>query len=149
MSTSPAQQEHLRQHRRETVLYMIVPLAVTVFIVLLGVVIILVLPRQSQVSILADWLMTVMLLCPALICTTAICLGLIVAVVLMSRANRAAARPLQQLNEMSQKVANQTTKAAASVNEVTINAASRFAFLDRILNVFDMPDKDTKANPHE
>lgn len=149
MPTLPAQQEHLRQHRRETVLYMIVPLAVTVFIVLLGVAIIFLLPRQLQVGLIADWMMTVMLLCPALICTTAVCILLIAAVALMSRANRAAARPLQQLNEMTQKVADQTTKAAESVNAATVNAASRFAFLDRFLNVFDLPDKDTKANPHE
>lgn len=149
MSTSPAQQEHLRQHRRETVMYMIVPLAVTVFIVLLGVVVIFLLPRQPQVGILADWMMMVMVLCPALICTTAISIVLIVAVVLMRRANRLATRPLQQLNEMSQKVADQTTKAAESVNAATINAASRFAFLDRLFNIFDMPDKDTKANHHE
>lgn len=58
MTSSPVQQEHIRQHRRETFVYMIVPLMVTVFIVLLGIVIVLLLQRQLQVSLLADWMMT-------------------------------------------------------------------------------------------
>ena len=151
MTPSPAKQEYLRQHRRETLLYLIVPLLVTVFIVLLGVAVVLLLQRQLQVSLLSDWMMTVMVFCPSLICTTVVCIGLILAVVLMSRANSAALRPLQKMNELSQSVADRTTKAAESVNNATVNAASRFAFLDRLLNVFEMPvdDKDTKENHHD
>ena len=71
--------------------------------------------------------------------------------VLMSRANSAALRPLQKMNELTQSVADRTTKAAESVNNATVNAASRFAFLDRLLNVFELPvdDKDTKENHHD
>jgi len=151
MTSSPAKQDYLRQHRRETLLYLIVPLLVTVFIVLLGVGVVLLLQRQLQVSLLADWMLTVMVFCPALICTTVACIGLIVAVVLMSRANRAAVRPLQKMNDLTQSVADRTTKAAESVNSATVNAASRFAFLDRLLNIFELPvdDKDTKDNHHD
>ena len=151
MTPSPAKQEYLRQHRRETLLYLIVPLLVTVFIVLLGVAVVLLLQRQLQVSLLSDWMMTVMVFCPSLICTTVVCIGLILAVVLMSRANSAALRPLQKMNELTQSVADRTTKAAESVNNATVNAASRFAFLDRLLNVFELPvdDKDTKENHHD
>ncbi len=151
MTPAPAQQEHIRQHRRETLLYLIVPLLVTVFIVLFGIVVVLTLQRQLQVSLLADWMMTIMVFCPALICTTAVCIMLFGAVALMSRANQAVVRPLQQLNEVTQSVADRTTKAAESVNNVTINAATRFAFLDRLLSAFDLPDEDTnmKEDPHD
>ena len=148
MTPSPANQEYLRQHRRETFLYLIVPLFVTVFIVLLGIAIVLLLQRQLQVSLLADWMLTIMVFCPALICTTVICIGLFIVIVLMSRANRAAVRPLQKVNELTQSVADRTTKAAESVNNATVNAASRFAFLDSLLNIFELPvdDKDAKEN---
>src|SRR4051812_44918947 len=101
MTLTPAKQEYLRQHRRETLLYVIVPLLVTVFIVLLGIAAVLLLQRQLQVSILADWLVTVMVFCPALICTTVICIGMILVVALMTRANRAAVRPLTKMNELA------------------------------------------------
>jgi hypothetical protein len=151
MTSSPTKQDYLRQHRRETFLYLIVPLLVTVFIVLLGVAIVLLLQRQLQVSLLADWMLMVMVFCPALICTTALCIGLFVVIVLMSRANRAARQPLQKMNELAQSAADRTTKAAESVNNMTVNAASRFAFLDSLLNIFDLPtdNKDTKENRHD
>lgn len=149
MPTSSAQQEQVRQHRRETWLYMIVPLAVTIFLVLLGIVVVLLLQRQLQVSLLADWMLTIMLLCPALLCTTVICILLFAAIALMSRAQRAAAQPLQRLQEVTNQVAERTTKAADSVNEVAINAASRFAFLDRLFNIFDAPSEDKKADHHD
>src|SRR6266542_3834547 len=79
MTSSATKQKYMRQHRRETLLYLIVPLLVTVFIVLLGIGIVLALPRQLQVGILADWMVTVMVFCPSLICTTVVCIGLIVA----------------------------------------------------------------------
>jgi len=144
--TPPVKPDYLRQHRRETLLYLIVPLLVTVFIVLLGLVAVLLLQRQLQVGLLADWMVTVMVFCPALICATVACIGLIVAIVLMSRANRAAIKPLQKMNEVTQSVADRTTKAAESVNNATVNAASRFAFLDGLLSIFDLPadDKDSK-----
>jgi hypothetical protein len=151
MTSSPTKQDYLRQHRRETFLYLIVPLLVTVFIVLLGVAIVLLLQRQLQVSLLADWMLMVMVFCPALICTTALCIGLFVVIALMSRANRAARQPLQKVNELAQSAADRTTKAAESVNNMTVNAASRFAFLDSLLNIFELPtdNKDTKENHHD
>ena len=151
MIPSPTKQEYIRQHRRETLVYLIVPLLVTIFIVLLGIAAVLLLPRQLQVGLLADWMATVMIFCPSLICTTVVCIGLILAVVLMGRANRAALRPLQKVNELAESVADRTAKAAGSVNSATVNAASRFAFLDRMLNIFELPvdDKDTKENHHD
>ena len=151
MTSSSVQKEHIRQHRRETLIYLIVPLIVTVFIVLLGVAIVLLLQRQLQVSILADWMIMVTMFCPALICTTVLCVGLIAAIPLMHRANRAAEKPLLKLNELTQTAADRTAKAADSINTATVKAASRFAFLDYWLNVFDMPtdDKTTKEEPHD
>ncbi len=111
MTSSPVQQEHIRQHRRETFVYMIVPLMVTVFIVLLGIVIVLLLQRQLQVSLLADWMMTVMMFCPAMICTTVLSIGLFAAIALMSRANQAVVKPLEKLNELTQSAADRATQA--------------------------------------
>lgn len=151
MTSSPVQQEHIRQHRRETFVYMIVPLMVTVFIVLLGIVIVLLLQRQLQVSLLADWMMTVMMFCPAMICTTVLSIGLFAAIALMSRANQAVLKPLEKLNELTQSAADRATQATESINQVTIKAASRFAYFDRLLNIFDLPpeDKDTKENQND
>ncbi len=146
MTPSPVRQEQIRQHRRETLLYFIVPLVVVVFIVLLGVIATLLLPRQLQVSVLADWMAMVLVFCPALLCTTVFCILLFTGIFLMNRANCAAVQPLEKVNTITQSIADRTTKAAESVNNATINAASRFAFLDRLLNIFELPDdnKDMK-----
>lgn len=146
MTPSPVQQEHIRQHRRETFIYLIVPLLLTVFIVLLGVVIVLLLQRQLQVSLLADWMVTVMMFCPALICSTIVCIMLCAAIFLMGRANQSLVRPLEQMNEATQSVADRAANVTHSINQTTIKAASQFAFFDRLLGIFDLPpeDKDTK-----
>ena len=151
MTPSPVRQEQIRQHRRETVLYFIVPLVVTVLIVLLGIVVTLLLQRQLQVSVLADWMAMVLVFCPALICTTVFCILIFTGIFLMNRVNRAAVHPLEKVNAITQLVAERTTKAAESVNNATVNAASRFAFLDRLLNIFELPDdnKDMKENHHD
>lgn len=151
MTPSPAKQDHIRQHRRETLLYLIVPLLVTVFIVLLAVAVVLLLERQIQVSLLADWMMTILVFCPALLCTTIVCISLVAAVVLMSRAGHPVLRPFQKVNEVTQMAADRTAKAAETVNNTTVNVASRFAFLDRLLSAFDMPDdnEEAKENHHD
>lgn len=151
MTSSPAKQEYLRENRRETLLYFIVPLIVTVLIVLLGIIAVLLLPRQLQVSVVADWMVTIMVFCPALLCTTVVCIGLIIAIVLMTRAHRLAAKPLQKVNELAETVSERTAQAADSVNTATVNAASRFAFLDSLLNIFDLPanGKDTREDHHD
>ncbi len=148
MTPSPIRQEQIRQHRRETLLYLILPLVVTFLIVLLGIVVVLLLQRQLQVSLLADWIATVLVFCPAMICTTVACILLFTGIFLMNRANRAAVRPLEKMNELVETVADRTTKAADSVNATTVNAVSRFAFLDRLFNIFELPDdnKDMKEN---
>ncbi|MBI1279461.1 MAG: hypothetical protein GC179_15130 [Anaerolineaceae bacterium] len=151
MTPSPVRQEQIRQHRRETLLYFIVPLLVTVFIVLLGIVVTLLLQRQLQVSILADWMAIVLVFCPALLCTTVVCILLVACIFLMNRASRAAVRPLQKVNELADTAADRTAKAAASINNTTVNIASRFAFLDRLLSIFDLPDEktETRENHHD
>lgn len=151
MTPSPVRQEQIRQHRRETFLYVIVPLLVTIFLVLLGIVVTLLLQRQLQVSLLADWMATALVFCPTLICTTVFCILLFAGIFLMNRANRAAVRPLEKVNAITESVAERTAKAADSVNSATVNAASRFAFLDGLLNIFELPEnnKDTKENNHD
>ena len=144
MTPSPAKQDYVRQHRRETLLYFIVPLLVTVFIVLLGVVVVLLLQRQLQLSILADWMMTVMVCCPALLCTTVICVGLMAGVALVGRSGGSVLRPVHKLSDLTQNAAERTTRTTDAVNKATVNIASRFAFLDRLLGMFDTPADDNE-----
>jgi hypothetical protein len=139
MTQSSVRQEQIRQHRRETLLYVIVPLLVSVFIVLLGIVAVLLLQRQLQVDVLANWMAIVLVFCPAMLCTTVACILLFTGIFLMNRANRAAVKPLEKMNELAETAADRTARAAASINNTTVNVASRFAFLDRLLSTFDLP----------
>lgn len=143
--TPPDRQSYDREHRRETLLYLIVPLMVAVVTVLAAVVVVLLLQRQMQVSIIADWMLTVFVLCPAVVCGFVMCVLLITMVVLMNRAQEAILRPVRWADEKSQNVAARADQVADTIRQKIISFASNFAFLDRILSIFDEPtDEEEK-----
>ncbi len=144
MATVSKRPTSQQQHRRETILYLIVPMIVAGVLVLAGGVIAFLLPRRLQVSLISDWMLSVFVLCPAVLCLFGICMVLIVAVAAMNRLHELTTKPLDRLEDMSQTVAEKTAKVSEAVNQQTINVSSRFAFIDRFLSVFDIPEDEKK-----
>jgi hypothetical protein len=147
MAAVPNRQTSQQQHRRETILYLIVPMIGVGMIVLGGGAIALLLPRRAQVSILSDWMLIVMVLCPAVLCLFGVCIALIVAVAGMNRLHDAATKPLDRLETLSTTLTEKTTQATDAVAQQTVNVSARFAFIDRLLNMFDeLPENEEEKH---
>lgn len=142
--TPPERQSYDREHRRETFLYLIVPLMVAVVTVLAALVVVFLLQRQMQVSIIADWMMTVFILCPAVVCGFVMCVLLITLVILMRRAQAAVLRPVRWADEKTQQAAEHAEDVSEIITQQIIKLASKFTFLDRLLSLFDEPTDEVE-----
>ena len=81
-------------HRRETIRYILLPMVGLSVLVLAGAVISLLLPGRLQVSLIADWLLTILFLCPLALCLFPVCILMVAAIVGMNKAHSAIANPM-------------------------------------------------------
>lgn len=126
-------------HRRETRIGIILPLAVGIVVVLLGGVIAMLLPQRLQVSIIADLMVTLLMLCPSVLCLFVIAIGLVAAAAGMNKAHDSAGKALGKAEGLSARVLNTTERATEAINQRTINLSVKLAFLEKLLGVFDRP----------
>lgn len=126
-------------HNLETVRWIVLPIVGVGALVLVGTIIVLILPGRLQVSLIADWMLSVLLLCPMVLCLFPFCLLMILAIVGMNRAHQAVSKPLQRVETLSATLRDRTIQTTDAVNRQTINASVKFAFIDRLLAVFDPP----------
>lgn len=139
-----------RQHRRETFLYLTLPLLFTVGLVLGGAVLVLLLQRQIQVAIIADWMVTVMMCCPAILCLYVIAVGVMSAAALAGRAVQSAERPLERVVDQVDQVAVRATHMTDMIREQVAYLKSKFSFLEPYLKIFDPPqDAGNSEEPHD
>jgi hypothetical protein len=130
-------------HRRETFRYIVLPIIGVGALILVGIIIVLLLPGRLQVSIIADWLLMILFLCPMMLCLFPICILMVAAVAGMNKAHTAAANPLRRLERLSESLKERTVQATDNINHQTINVSTRWAFLERWLKVFDPPSEQS------
>jgi hypothetical protein len=65
---------------------------------------------------------------------------MILAIVGMNRAHQAVSKPLQRVEILSATLRDRTVQTADAVNRQTVNASVKFAFVDRLLAIFDPPE---------
>jgi len=126
-------------HHRETIRYIVLPMVGVGALMLVGAIIVLFLPGRLQVSLIADWLFTILFLCPIVLCLLPLCIVMVMGVVAMNKANNAAANPLRRLENFSANLKDRAVQATDTINRKTINASAKWAFVDRLLAVFDPP----------
>jgi membrane protein implicated in regulation of membrane protease activity len=145
-----SRQEFERQHRRETFLYLTLPLLFTVGLVVGGAGIVLLLQRRVQVAIIADWMVTALICCPAILCLYVIAIVTMVAAVLVGRTVQSTERPLGRLVDQSDQMAARATQVTDRIREQVVNLMSKFSFLEHYLKVFDPPtDALNSEEPHD
>jgi hypothetical protein len=127
------------KQRRDTLRWIILPIVGVGALVLVGTVIVLILPERLQVSLISDWLVSVLCLCPTVLCLFPLCILMISAVVGMNRAHQAVSKPLQRVEMLSTTLRDRTAQTTDAINRQTVNASVKFAFIDRLLAVFDPP----------
>ncbi len=149
MATDAGTRPSTKIHRGETLRYIILPILGVLAIILLGTVATLLLRRPVQVALLADWLLTVLVLCPMALCLFPVCILMIAAVAGLGKAHGLAAKPLRRLEDLSADLANKALTATDSINRQTVNVSTRFAFFDRWMSLFDRPSPNGQHKESE
>jgi cell division septal protein FtsQ len=136
-------------HRRETWLYIFLPMVI--FVVLLVVVVlgVISLPQSSQKSLIADWLFTVMFLCPMVLCLFPVVILLVAGVVGLNKAHSMSLRPLRRLQDLSLKLKDRTASTTDTINRRTVDVSVRLAYLERLLSLFDPPPPSSNGTKEE
>jgi hypothetical protein len=138
-----------QQHRRETLRFIILPFLGAVGVVLAAVIVTMLLPRRLQVSIIADLLLSFLVLCPLVVCLFPLCILMIALAASVARGHDVAARPLRRVEDWSRLFAEKTAQVADTVNHLTVDWSTRFAFVDRLLSVFDPPASEDATEGEE
>lgn len=126
-------------HRRETLRYIVLPMVGVALLILVGAIISLLLPQRLQVSIIADWLLMILFLCPLALCLFPICIVMVAAVFGLNKAHDALVSPLRRVGSLTETLKERVSKTADVVNQKTVDASAKWAFVDRLLSVFDPP----------
>jgi hypothetical protein len=148
MSAIEQHQKVKTNHRQQTRLYILLPTALAILLIVICVGFIMsrlfltTLADSSRVSLVADWMLTIFMLCPAAICTLPLALLAVAGVIGMSRAHVAISKPLQKLEDYSRVAVSRTAEITDSINEKTIATSARFGPIHKILGVFERPDND-------
>ncbi len=126
------------------------PILGAVFVVLVGLVIILLLQRRVQVSLVADWMFTTIVLLPTLLCAFAIYLGLLVTIVWVARMNRRIEQALQQGVNLSERANTRSANLSAAIDSMTIRLVSWFGITNKLLKLLEPEEmQDRKADNDE
>ena len=146
MAITPQGRDPQSRHRRETLTWIVLPMAGGVLLILAGVAAALLMRQRLQVSVLADWLLTIMLLCPAMLCLLPLCIILLVMSVGMNRVHGAATRFLVRIEKFTPTITNRIIQTMNSVSSTSISWRSRFAYFENLLDVFDRPESQEDAS---
>jgi predicted membrane protein len=126
-----------QQHRRETRLQILLPLILGLSLIIAATVIVILFRQAAQVSLVADTMLIVFMLCPLMICLLPITIGLIIAAVAMNKVHDQTRKPLRRLQLASREMADRTHKTTDTINQKTINASARMGGVYRLLDVFN------------
>jgi hypothetical protein len=130
------------RHRRETIRYVILPFALVLLVVIVCLVGVFLLPLRAQVSVVSDVMLTVLMLCPAVVCMLPLAILMVSGVFAMNRAHDAAANPLRRLQAMSARLAARAESTGDTVNQQTIGLSSRLGGLYRFTAVLESDEGD-------
>lgn len=137
-------QEHRRQTRREIWLPALGGLLLVVLLVVLGGL----RPHLARTSLIADFMGTIFILCPMVICLLPLYLLLAVAVGGMNYLHRGAVKGFGRLESLSSRLLNGTNRVLDRAARATISVNARLAPLDRkVFSAFDRPEDHDRLNP--
>jgi lysylphosphatidylglycerol synthetase-like protein (DUF2156 family) len=136
-----AQQPESRiRYRREVRRHIWIPFAAGVGALALAAGVVMLFPPSNRlgVSLVADWLVTVILLCPLVICTFPLTVGLLALVFQMNRLHARAAQPLRRAETWSRSAADRTAQITEMINQRALN-----------IGVFDRPTTEDKHHEQQ
>jgi len=97
------------------------------------------LPSEGQTSLVANC-MTILVLCPGVLCLLPIYLLFVAAAYGMDTLNRRISEPMMSLERFTQKVAQRTENVSERAARASITLNAQFASIDKaVLSIFDRP----------
>lgn len=139
--TAPNPVNSRQQHQRDTLRWIILPMLLIGLLILGGTAVALALPSRFQVSIIADWMLLTLILCPSVICLFAVCIVMFVAIAGMNRLHHMAARPLYQIHDWSDRITERANEFSTMVNRRALGLGARFAFIAEWMRIFEPPSE--------
>jgi hypothetical protein len=136
-------------HRRELFRQIILPLLGGAAFVALLLVITLLLPRRLQVSLISDFMLTCLGLCPAVICLFPLYVAMMVMAFGMNKVNDALARPLRRLENGSSALASRVGQVTDTINQKAVDLSVKIAPIEKVLDVFERPQDIEQRGTHE
>lgn len=132
--------EPTRLHRRDTLRYIVLPMAGVLLLIIVCVAGVLLMPRRVQVGTVSNVMLMVLMLCPAVICLLPVTIGAVVGVFGMNRVHDAVANPLKQLENRSTTLAEKVESTTERINRKTIDVSVRFGVVHKLLGTFEKPE---------
>ncbi|MCA9904508.1 MAG: hypothetical protein KC547_11675 [Anaerolineae bacterium] len=137
INADSALEESRRRHRREVLLYILLPLLGGVLLIGVVMALVLVLPRALQVSLVADFTLTALMLCPLVICLLPFSVGLMTVALVSGRLHGVSAKPLRRVEALSLTMSNRASSLGARLSKLSIQLSAALApLLDWLESAF-------------
>jgi hypothetical protein len=125
------------RHKRQTRRQILLPVLGGVVLIILLVGVVLWLPQRLQVGIVSDFMLSVFMLCPAVICMLPLTILMLSAAFGAGRLHDRAVSPLRGLRVRVDNVTGQIETAAGKINQRTVTYGARLGAVMRVLDVFE------------
>jgi hypothetical protein len=139
-----------RRHEREVLLQIVLPMALGVLVIALVMIALVALPRLLQVSIVADFTLTLFVLCPLALCTLPLTIALATVAMISGRAHPALAKPLRRGEAWSLKLRGQATRLLERIGKASIRfrvfTAPAVQWMRRTFRPSPVPKPDDEVN---
>lgn len=131
------QLDRLQRSRAWRSVFLPFSLMLTLLIVMIGIS--LSLRTAAQVAVLSDSMLTLLVLCPMVICMFPLVILMLMLVTLAGRLQRISKSPLRRLESWTAGMENHVDRWLGRIDERTLQWAVNFAPFRRILGMFDAP----------
>ncbi|MGB1287326.1 MAG: hypothetical protein ACPG7F_12380 [Aggregatilineales bacterium] len=101
---------------------------------------------RTRVSLIADFMILILVMCPAMLTLFVIYMLIIVMNYGMLKLHRATGTPLQRLENLTEKMAERVNNITGKANQQAMNLGTRFAPIAHFLSVFEDFDPDNENN---
>lgn len=146
MTTQPSPQQLYRKAMRREVY---LPLALALALIVAGAAVMLLLPTRAQVSLMTDWLWSMLVLLPLVVCMVPLAIGAVLLVVAAGRLPGMARKPLQRGQSAVQGIQERVTTILEQIHHVLIDFSSRLAAVERVNPLEEPPPPEHGAKSDE
>lgn len=128
-------------HRRETLRYITLPMLGGGVVMLIPVILVLLIRERLPVSLIADWMLAVCVLCPLALCLFPVTIAMMVMAFGMNKVHDGLARPLRRAGVFSKSIVDRAARLTDSINRRSISLSTVLAPLNTLWGIFDRPQE--------